>query len=58
MKKYLISLLLILSLCTALLLPVNASREGYVFDFCDVFDEVESLNSEAESIRQATGIAP
>lgn len=58
MKKYLISLLLILSLCTALLLPVNASREGYVFDFCDVFEEVESLNSEAESIRQATGIAP
>ena len=58
MKKYLISLLLLLSLCTALLLPVNASREGYVFDFCDVFDEVESLNSEAESICQATGIAP
>lgn len=58
MKKYLISLLLIISVCAALLLPVNASQEGYVFDFYDAFYEVESLNSEAESIYQVTGIAP
>ena len=58
MKKYLISLLLIASLCAALLLPVSASQEGYVFDLCGVFDEVESLNAEANTICQITGIAP
>ena len=58
MKKYLISLLLIASLCAALLLPVSASQEGYVFDLCGVFDEVESLNAEADTICQITGIAP
>lgn len=60
MKKYLISLLLIACLCASLLLPVNASQEGYVFDLRDVFDENEitSLNQEAEAIYQVTGIAP
>lgn len=58
MKKYLISLLLVLSLCACLLLSVSASQEGYIFDLRDVVGQVESLNEEAEAIYQVTGIAP
>lgn len=60
MKKLLISLLLVSCLCAMLLLPVNASQEGYVFDLRGIFDEedIVSLNQEAEAIYLATGIAP
>lgn len=58
MKRFLISLLLTLALCAAVLLPVSASQDGYVYDIRGVFSEVNSMDVEADTIRQVTGIAP
>lgn len=58
MKRFLISLLLTLALCATVLLPVSASQDGYVYDIRGVFSEVNSMDVEADTIRQVTGIAP